>query len=149
MLTIRDAAPEDVPALAALAADAYRAAFLPIIGEAGLALRTAAFFAGRFGEEWPFVRLAEARGDLLGFAEVRGDMLDMLFVRPGLTGRGVGLALLRDAEAQRAISLECFVENIRARRFYAREGWVETTTHERDFAGGRYRFVMLAKTAAS
>ncbi|MGL4240350.1 MAG: GNAT family N-acetyltransferase [Beijerinckiaceae bacterium] len=142
---IRDATQTDIPALAKLAADAYRATFLPIIGETGLALRTPAFFAGRFADEWPHIRLADRPGDILGFAEVRQGMLDMLFVRPGLTGRGIGVALLRDAEARGAVKLECFEENRDARRFYAREGWRETTTHERDFAGGRYRFVMFAK----
>jgi putative acetyltransferase len=142
---IRDAGEGDVPALAELAADSYRAAFLPIIGEAGLALRRPAFFAGRFQDEWPHLRLAAGDGGILGFAEVRSGMLDMLFVRPGLTGRGIGPKLLRDAEARGAVRLECFVENRDARRFYAREGWRETTTHERDFAGGRYRFVTFEK----
>jgi GNAT superfamily N-acetyltransferase len=142
---IRDATAADIPALAQIAADAYRATFLPIIGEAGLALRTPRFFEGRFADEWRQLRLAEVNGEPTGFAEVRSGMLDMLFVRPGLTGRGIGLALLRDAEARGAVRLECFVENRAARRFYAREGWTEASVHERDFAGGRHRFVMFVR----
>jgi putative acetyltransferase len=142
---IRDARTEDIPALAALVAASYRDAFAAIIGKEGLALRTEAFFIDRFRRELAYLRLAEADGVILGMAEVREGALDMLFVRPGGTSRGVGALLLADSEQRGAVRLECFAENTGARRFYAKNGWREMETYERDFAGGRHRFVALAK----
>jgi GNAT superfamily N-acetyltransferase len=144
-LVIREARAADIPALAALVAASYRDAFAAIIGEAGLALRKDDFFVARFQRELAHLRLAEADGDILGMAEMREGMLDMLFVRPGATGHGIGAALLADAEERGAVRLECFAENAGARRFYVRHGWREGEAYERDFAGGCYRFVALAR----
>jgi putative acetyltransferase len=144
-LVVRDALVADIPALAALVAASYRTAFAAIIGETGLALRREGFFTARFTAELTHLRLAEAEGAILGMAEVRDGMLDMLFVRPGATGGGIGAALLADSEARGAVRLECFADNAGALRFYIRHGWREVETYERDFAGGRHRFVALAR----
>lgn len=145
-LPIRHAERADIPELAALVTASYRAAFLPILGEPGLALRTPAFFAERFHAEWPHVRVAaEASGRITGMAEVRDGHLDMLFLAPGLTGRGTGAALLHDAEMRGARTLECFAANAGARRFYARAGWRETRAYERPFSGAVHGFVAMAK----
>lgn len=147
-MRIRPAEAADVPALAALAAASYRAAFLPIIGEAGLALRWPAFFARRFEREWPSLRAAEGEGagsPLVGFHQVRGGRIDMLFLAPDAMGRGWGRALLGDAEAAGATELECFRDNHRARGFYERWGWRPAWSLERDFAGGLHAFVIYRK----
>jgi putative acetyltransferase len=145
-VVIRDAAGDDIEELAALVAASYRAAFLPIIGEAGLALRPPFFFAARFADEWRHIRVASGLPDrLLGMAEVRAGNLDMLFLAPGLTGWGFGSALLADAEARGARRLECFADNAGARRFYARAGWRETLAYEREFAGASRNFVAMEK----
>lgn len=144
-VTLRPARQSDIPALARIAAASYRHAFLPIIGEAGLALRGAAFFEARFAAEWMFIHLAADGAQALGFAEVRGAMLDMLFVDPARIGGGVGAALLADAERRGARRLECFTENHAARRFYARHGWREIAHDAREFAGAAHRFVAMVK----
>jgi putative acetyltransferase len=138
---IRQARPEDVEALARLAAASYRETFAAIIGEAGLALRQPDFFELRFAEEWPTVRLAADGDSILGFHQVRNGRLDMLFLSPAVTGRGIGAALLQDAESQGAVRLECFRDNAGARRFYEREGWRYAEGYKREFAGAERDFV--------
>jgi putative acetyltransferase len=143
--TIRNAASADVPAMAALVAASYRSAFLPIIGEEGLRLRDVAHFEGRLARELAHLRVAEDGGIVLGMSEVREGNLDMLFIAPGSTGLGLGALLLADAEARGAVTLECFVDNVAALRFYRRRGWREAARYERPFAGASHRFLALAK----
>jgi putative acetyltransferase len=144
-VTIRPAGAADVEALAGVAARSYRFAFLPIIGEGGLAERRVGFFKRRFGAEWPSVRLLEIEGRTLGFHQLRDGRIDMLFVEPTRLGGGLGAALLADAEERGAVELECFRDNDRARRFYERHGWRLADSYHRDFAGGRYPFVQYRK----
>ncbi len=141
-ISVRMARAEDVPALAALAADSYRFGFVGILDETQFAARDQAHFQQRFATEWPFVALAEdGDGRCRGFVEVRSGTLDMLFVSPDAVGTGCAVALLRQGEAMGAVLLECFAANARARRFYEREGWRLVSHHERDFAGQAMRFV--------
>lgn len=50
-----------------------------------------------------------------------------MYVKPTLTGRGVGAKLLRVAKRERSADLRLwtFASNIRAHRFYERHGFVE------------------------
>jgi GNAT superfamily N-acetyltransferase len=73
--------------------------------------------------------VAEARGELLGFAVVRPGWLERLYTRPDAWGRGVGsrlhdeaLDVLRDLGSSRC-SLWVLEANDRARSFYERRGW--------------------------
>ena len=142
---IRPANADDVEALAEVAAASYRAAFLALLGEDGLAQRRVPFFLDRFGAEWPSVRLAELEGGVLGFHQVRNGRLDMLFLAPEARGRGVGERLLADAERRGAVELECFRDNGPARRFYERFGWRHDSSLEREFAGETRAFVIYRK----
>jgi putative acetyltransferase len=142
---IRPAQEADILPLSKLAEASYRAAFQTILGEEGLALRTASFFATRFGTEWPDLHLMEDQHKLLGFAQVRVDVLDMLFVAPTMTGRSLGTQLLKDSEARGARRLECFAKNTGARQFYENHGWQETGSSTREFAGRSCGFVSYAK----
>jgi GNAT superfamily N-acetyltransferase len=56
-----------------------------------------------------------------------GDWVDQLYVDPGLTGRGLGRALLDVAKRERPSGLQlwAFQSNARAVRFYERHGFVE------------------------
>ncbi len=144
-MRIRAAREADVAALSAVAAASYRAAFLSILGEDGLAQRAEPFFVARFGSEWPTLRLAEQEGRILGFHQVREGRLDMLFLAPDAIGQGLGALLLADAEAQGAVALECFRDNHAARRFYERHGWRFDQALEREFAGVVRAFVIYRK----
>ena len=61
--------------------------------------------------------------------------------------RGIGQALLADAESSGAITLECFRDNSQARDFYEKHGWKLTKSLRRAFCGEDYDFVLYAKGA--
>ena len=71
--------------------------------------------------------VAEQDGALAGILVLDGDVVDQLYVEPGLTGRGIGSALLAVAkrERPRGLQLWAFQTNTGARRFYERHGFVE------------------------
>ena len=74
------------------------------------------------------VRVAHDGFRLVGFAAVVGDWLEHLYVHPGDQGRGVGRALLEDAQhaSTGRLSLHVFTRNERARRFYEAAGFALT-----------------------
>ena len=136
-MIIRPARAEDLSALATIARSSYRATFASILESEALARCDRAFFERRFAQAWPRMNLAEESG-IAGFTLVTDFHLDMLFVDPARTGRGIGKALL---DASGARTLECFAANRGARRFYEREGWVLTSSYERDYLGRMRGFV--------
>jgi|SRR5690242_12064818 GNAT superfamily N-acetyltransferase len=71
--------------------------------------------------------VAEQDGALAGILVLDGDFVDQLYVEPGLTGRGIGSALLAVAKRERpqGLRLWAFQSNTGARRFYERHGFVE------------------------
>ena len=74
------------------------------------------------------VTVAEAEGAVVGFVAVDGEgYVAGLYLAPEARGRGVGAALVAAAKARRpeGLTLWTFVANEGARRFYAREGFVE------------------------
>jgi putative acetyltransferase len=136
----------DVPDLARIAVASYRATFLSIMGEEGLAVRSQSYFLQRFTGQWPSIRLAEdASGRITGFCQVREGKLDMLFLYPEETGRGLGTLLLNHAERAGALYLECFRDNHGARRFYERHGWRLDREFRQKFAGAERDIVAYRK----
>lgn len=142
---LRDARPEDAPALAALVADSYRTAFAEILEPEALAQRDVAFFEGYFAEAWPFTRVIERDGAIAGFARITVAHLNMLFVDARFHGQGIGAALLADAEGRGVRTLEAFAANFEARRFYEARGWRKTKESEREFVGRVRGFVYYEK----
>jgi GNAT superfamily N-acetyltransferase len=74
------------------------------------------------------VRLAEADGEIVGFASRDGTWLMNLYVKPGWTGHGIGTQLLRAMLANAATStavlrLCTFSRNDHARRFFESRGF--------------------------
>ena len=71
------------------------------------------------------VIVAEADGRLAGFAAVGDGWLHHLYVDPDRQGRGVGSALLAEAQRRSPAGLQCwaFQRNARARSFYEARGW--------------------------
>jgi ribosomal protein S18 acetylase RimI-like enzyme len=79
------------------------------------------------------VTIAEAAGRVAGFLAVDGEgFVAGLYLAPEARGRGVGRALLAEAKVRRpeGLTLWAFVANQGARRFYAREGFVEVRRTE-------------------
>src|SRR5450631_294243 len=74
------------------------------------------------------VRIAEANGEIVGFASRDGSWLMNLYVKPGWTGNGIGSQLLaamlaNAASAAPVLRLCTFARNEGARRFYERHGF--------------------------
>ena len=72
--------------------------------------------------------MAEEAGAVVAGCFTEGDLLDLLMVHPAHQGRGIGGALLADAEARLfgahpVIRLESFAANTSANRFYETRGW--------------------------
>ena len=84
------------------------------------------YFASRIVEDCE-LWVAEQDGALAGILVLDGDFVDQLYVEPGLTGRGIGSALLAVAKRERpqGLQLWAFQTNTGARRFYERHGFVE------------------------
>jgi GNAT superfamily N-acetyltransferase len=70
--------------------------------------------------------VAEDDGAIAGILVLDGDFVDQLYVEPGLTGRGIGTALLAVAKRERpgGLQLWTFQSNAGAQRFYERHGFV-------------------------
>jgi GNAT superfamily N-acetyltransferase len=70
--------------------------------------------------------VAEDDGAITGILVLDGDFVDQLYVEPGLTGRGIGAALLAVAKRERpgGLQLWTFQSNAGAQRFYERHGFV-------------------------
>jgi putative acetyltransferase len=145
-MRIRAATEADVPELAAIAFESYRASFLTIVGVETLQARSLKHFETRFGEQWPTVVLAQLGSSrIAGFNQVRDGKLDMLFVHPDFFGLGFGASLLADAEDRGAIRLDCFRDNWPARRFYERHGWRFVADFRQEFAGKQFDSVSYQK----
>jgi GNAT superfamily N-acetyltransferase len=69
--------------------------------------------------------VAQHDGAPAGILVLDGDFVDQLYVEPGLTGRGIGAALLALAKRERpdGLQLWTFQSNAGARRFYERHGF--------------------------
>jgi chorismate mutase/GNAT superfamily N-acetyltransferase len=126
-LTVRRAEPEDAPGLA----DLYTAARVAAVPQMPPALHTneedRAWFAARLADGRHEAWLAEQAGEVVGYALVTPTWLDHLFVRPDLTGSGIGTVLVDVVKSLRpdGFCLWVFETNAGARRFYARHGLVE------------------------
>lgn len=141
----RPAGQDDIAWLAETSASTYRLVFAPLLPDCDWSGFDHAFFSARFLRQWSDVRIAEDARGCLGFCLVTGVKIDMLFVADGLRGNGAGLALLKDAEARGAATLECFAANSRARSFYERNGWIRTQAYARIFAGRNCAFIRYGK----
>lgn len=150
MIAYRDATPADAEALAALFAETFTATFGHLYTPANLA----AFLATADRAAWEAeladprfrVRLAEEDGVAIGYAKLgppklpvtpRGPSAELrqLYVRAAWHGGGVAAALMdwaiataREGGAQ-DLYLSVFVENERAKRFYARLGFERIGTY--------------------
>ena len=99
--------------------------------------------------EWNIV--AELEGRVVGYASVTRRHLENLFVDPGVQGRGVGAALLREVEARipgpGPITLHCLQVNLDARRFYERNGYLHVRDVEVRYHGRTLPAWLLARDA--
>ncbi|MGG5258761.1 N-acetyltransferase family protein [Phycicoccus avicenniae] len=124
--TMRRATTDDVPALAELflAVRAENAPRIPPIAHPAATVRP--FLAHVVATDTVWV--AEDEHGLVGFLALgAGGEVEHLYLRAVATGRGTGARLLDLAREARpsGLALWTFAANTGARRFYAREGFVE------------------------
>ena len=130
-MDVRDAAPEDVPAIATLWHAAWWDAHADIVPPALLPHRSAAAFAARAARDGPRMRVAGPPGALAGLHLVTGDEPGQLYLAPAARGTGLAPRLIRDAEARISAAgharawLICAAGNDRAAAFYRKAGWRE------------------------
>lgn len=75
-----------------------------------------------------WVRVVEDDTRVVGFLALKDGFVHSLYLQSGAQGRGCGKALLDDAKARaNRLELNVFQANIRAQRFYLREGFVEVS----------------------
>ncbi|MFJ9607795.1 GNAT family N-acetyltransferase [Kitasatospora sp. NPDC101176] len=156
--TIRSGGPWDAAAVADLHAGSWRTAYEGIVpAEAlgdGLPAQRRELWELRLGADYgepsaePELLIAERGGRTVGFVYLVPQpdgrvLVDNLHVRPGLTGGGIGRALLAAGRAHVAerhpgaeLYLEVLRDNTRAIAFYEREGAVRTRAQEGVFPGG-------------
>jgi GNAT superfamily N-acetyltransferase len=118
---LRAARPTDAPAVVAVF-QAARADALPYLPILHTPQEDAAFFGGLVDRG--LVTVAKLDGRVAGFLALDGDWVDHLYVDPRAQGRGLGGALLRDAQAQRErLQLWVFQRNANAIAFYEHHGF--------------------------
>jgi GNAT superfamily N-acetyltransferase len=127
---LRAATDDDVAAIAAVWREAWHDAHHGHVPASIVTDRPPEYFARRAAELIGSATVAEDDAGVVGFVNVDSDELDLLFVARRGRGTGVAAALLRCGEQQIATSfetawLEVVAGNARARRFYARMGWVD------------------------
>lgn len=85
-----------------------------------------------------WVRIAYVDGDTAGFIARKGTEIHALCLRPDMQGKGVGRALMRDAQRNaKKLGLWSYEANERASRYYEKAGFVEV--RRTDGAGNEAR----------
>ncbi len=134
-MELRPVTPNDLDPLARLWHDGWMEAHLAHVPAELTAKRTLQSFRDRltgFGDD---LRTAGPEGAPLGFCSIRDDELDQLFVDPSARGTGLAARLLSDGEARLKANgiarahLLCVIQNLRAAKFYARQGWEDMGVH--------------------
>jgi GNAT superfamily N-acetyltransferase len=122
-LNLRRATLHDMPALARLHRRTVQIS-LPFVPHLHTPEEDVWWFAERLfatTEVW----LAEGDDGPAGYVAFRPDFIEHLFVQPEAQGAGLGLVLLDKArETTAELTLWTFQQNLRARRFYERHGFV-------------------------
>lgn len=137
-MEIRPATAADVPAMARVLEAAGRAAW----GHIGPVER----FTVREVDLGDRAFVAVEDGGIAGFATIRGCELAMLHVHPSAWRRGIGRALLAQAEGCGAEFLYTEERNERALRMYGAAGWrPDGQAREREWLGVQLRELRLRR----
>ena len=128
-MTIRPAGPDDRQAILALWHQGWHQAHAHLVPAAVLRYRTAAYFALWFDQCTDLFQVADIDGAVHAFVSVKGCEIVKFYVAEKARGEGLAGPLLSHAEALLSAQgvdqavLFCLAGNLRAERFYARQGW--------------------------
>lgn len=141
MVGIRPALNADASRVAAIWHAGWREAHLDRVPDMLVRVRTRESFNTRAVDRVSDTTVAEIGGDVVGFVMVNADEVDQLYVASTHRGVGVAARLLSAAEAQISEGgydeawLAVVPDNVRARRFYERQGWSDAGWFEHDAPG--------------
>ncbi len=130
-VTLRPATAEDISSIALIWHRGWQDGHVGHVPEELTAVRTERSFWSRAAQRLPDTTIAEIEGGVAGFVMVVGDEVEQVYV--GRDHRGSGVASVLLAEAERRVQqgghdtawLAVVAGNERARRFYAKSGWVD------------------------
>lgn len=110
-------------------------------------------FRGRFDETQPLEPaddriVALCDGEIAGFIDLVGNHVSNLFIDPAFQRRGIGTALMAEAERRLSgdLTLLVFTRNPGARRLYERLGFQVEGTRIVPFAGSEAEVWVMRKT---
>lgn len=167
--TLRSATPDDAQAIAEVHVASWRAAFRGVLSDEYLdgldpAQRRASWDRVLGSGSSFSVAVAEVGSEIVGFASVGlsdegrdGEMtLYTLYLHPDAIGKGIGRALLAEAERRMAerggkiATLRVLTANNRARRVYERAGWaaILDSVHMEDAWGQPVETIRYTKSLA-
>ncbi|WP_424941987.1 GNAT family N-acetyltransferase [Aliiroseovarius crassostreae] len=131
---IRAVVTEDILPLAHLWHHQWMRAHADYVPKELTLLRTETDFQRRLRAFGQAARTIGPIGAPVGFCAIDGAELDQIYVDQTASGTGIADLLLADGERRIAASghtharLACVKENLRAQRFYSRNGWEESHT---------------------
>jgi len=144
-MVIRPAIPADALGVARVHLRAWQVGYQGLLPAAYLDGLRAEDRAARYtfgAQSGPATSVAVEGDAILGFATIHDDELSALHVDPDAWNRGVGCALIAHARADlaaRGVSrawLWLLAGNVRAQRFYERDGWIASGEMRSDVVWG-------------
>ena len=128
---LRPANAEDISSIAPIWHRGWQDGHVGHVPEELSTARTERSFWSRAAQRLPDTTIAEIEGAVAGFVMVVGDEVEQVYVGEDHRGSGVASVLLAEAERRVRHSghdtawLAVVAGNQRARRFYAKRGWVD------------------------
>lgn len=133
-MEVRCAEEREVDALAKLWYDGWQDAHATLLPAELARFRTLESFRERMRAGLKDTRVVGPPGKPAGLCMLKGDELYQLYVSASARGAGVAAALIADAECRLAEAgfttgwLACAIGNLRAARFYEKNGWARVGT---------------------
>jgi GNAT superfamily N-acetyltransferase len=147
---MRSATSGDAPAIASIWHRGWRDGHEGHVPSELVSARTEASFRVRALQRVADTTIATVDGAVAGFVMVVGNEVEQVYVGPAHRGTGVAAALLVKAEqivagnGYESAWLAVVAENARARRFYERNGWIDSGLIEYPAATGAGAVVVPA-----